>query len=100
MTHDEIVEKVKQLQIILLHRISEEGHDNPNIYSDTYRELRDALTALPDVQRTLPHFVSENFDLRMFWRFIRRKYKTPTERLKYIERAFARTLAMLEADEA
>jgi hypothetical protein len=96
MTHDEILEKLKQLQAILLHRISDEGHDNPNIHSDTYRELREALTSIVEIQPALPHFVKEYFDLRSFWRFIRRHEKTPEERQTYINRAFDRTYTMLQ----
>lgn len=96
MSRDEIIDKVKQLQAILLHRISDEGFDNPNIHNEAYRQLHDELTSIAEIQPALPHFVKENFDLRSFWRFIRRKEKTPAERQAYINRAFDRSYTMLQ----
>lgn len=96
MTREEIIEKLKQLQAMMLHRISDEGFENPNIYNEAYRELRDELVSMVELQPALPHFVKENFDLRSFWRYIRRKEKTLAERQAYINRAFDRAYTMLQ----
>ncbi|HEX2619525.1 MAG TPA: hypothetical protein VHL11_05240 [Phototrophicaceae bacterium] len=98
MPQPEVIEKINQLKGMLLHRISEDGYEHPNQYFDAYRDLRLELSALPEVQPTLPHFINENLDLREFWRFIRRKYPTYEKRQDYIERAFARTLRLLGVD--
>src|SRR3972149_1865888 len=91
--NDDLPTKVESLKNMLVSRAT-----GGFVEDVEYRQLREALLAVPRIKAKLPRFVETCRTLDEFWGFIKPKFTHYAERREFLREEFHPLLSMLETE--